>query len=355
MVKPDKKLKKILFMLGITGAVYGGFKYLLPLVVPFLLAWLTALCLRPSVRFLERRLKVRWKGKTRTLPAGVIGGMELLLLFAVLFMAVQWGGRLFISQFRLFTARIPEWFSTLDSWLTQGCRNLEGILGLKEDYLVETVRDMLNHLGTAARQSTMPLLMNNSMTALRLIVQWIVFFVLYFASVLLCLQEMEEIRERKSRSSFHREISLIGRRLAAVGNAWVKTQLIIMLITSLLYIVGLTLIGNPYSVLFGVGIGLLDALPVFGTGSVLIPWGILLLVKKSWGKAAVILGLYVICYFLRQVMEAKIMGSQVGLSALETLMSMYVGLELFGIAGFLLGPVGLLMIEDLFHLYCGEE
>ena len=68
-----------------------------------------------------------------------------------------------------------------------------------------------------------------------------------------------------------------------------------------------------------------------------------------------ILGLYVICYFLRQVMEAKIMGSQVGLSALETLMSMYVGLELFGIAGFLLGPVGLLMIEDLFHLYCGEE
>ena len=178
---------------------------------------------------------------------------------------------------------------------------------------------------------------------------------LYFASVLLCLQEMEEIRERKSRSSFHREISLIGRRLAAVGNAWVKTQLIIMLITSLLCIVGLTLIGNPYSVLFGVGIGLLDALPVFGTGSVLIPWGILLLVKKSWGKAAVILGLYVICYFLRQVMEAKIMGSQVGLSALETLMSMYVGLELFGIAGFLLGPVGLLMIEDLFHLYCGEE
>ena len=53
MVSPEKKLKKFLLILGITGAVYGAFRYLLPLVVPFLCAYGTALFLRPSVRFLS--------------------------------------------------------------------------------------------------------------------------------------------------------------------------------------------------------------------------------------------------------------------------------------------------------------
>lgn len=67
------------------------------------------------------------------------------------------------------------------------------------------------------------------------------------------------------------------------------------------------------------------------------------------------LALYLICYALREIMEAKLMGNQVGLSSLETLVSMYVGLELFGISGLLLGPVGLLLVEDLVKLWAGQE
>ena len=73
MVKPEKKLKKVLLILGITGAVYGGFRYLLPLVIPFLLAYATAVWLRPSVRFLERRLKWNLRGKEFCVPGWLIG------------------------------------------------------------------------------------------------------------------------------------------------------------------------------------------------------------------------------------------------------------------------------------------
>jgi len=59
------------------------------------------------------------------------------------------------------------------------------------------------------------------------------------------------------------------------------------------------------------------------------------------------MGLYLICYFLREILEAKMMGDKVGLSPLETLIAMYVGLKLFGIPGFLLGPIGILLICDL--------
>ena len=86
---------------------------------------------------------------------------------------------------------------------------------------------------------------------------------------------------------------------------------------------------------------------MFGTGAVLVPWGVFLLLERQWWRGAVLLFIYGLCYFIRQFLEAKLMGSRMGLSALETLFSMYVGLELFGVSGFFLGPVGLLIIEDL--------
>ena len=63
------------------------------------------------------------------------------------------------------------------------------------------------------------------------------------------------------------------------------------------------------------------------------------------------MAIYLICYLLREILEAKMMGNRVGLTSLETLISMYVGLQLFGIAGFLLGPIGLLLIEEMVNLY----
>ena len=85
MVSPEKKLKKFLLILGITGAVYGAFRYLLPLVIPFLCAYGTALFLRPSVRFLSNRIAVPYHGKMRRLPVSLIGGIELMVLSCLIF------------------------------------------------------------------------------------------------------------------------------------------------------------------------------------------------------------------------------------------------------------------------------
>ena len=97
MVKPVKKLKKILLIMGITGAVYGGFRYLLPLVIPFLLAYAAALWMRPSVRFIETRFCFRFLGKERRLPVWLIGGAELLLFSALLFWGLYLGGKQLFS------------------------------------------------------------------------------------------------------------------------------------------------------------------------------------------------------------------------------------------------------------------
>ena len=355
MVNPGRKLKKILLILGITGAVYGGFKVLLPLVVPFLFAYAAALWLRPSVRYFEKRLRWKMFGKMRYIPIGVIGAVEMVFILAVLVGLIYFGGAYLTGQLERLVAAVPQGISWLDVHLTGVCRTIERTLGLRSEFLVAGVREMLRDLGEAVKDASMPTIMNNSMALISGLLEAVVLLVLFFIATLMFLAEMDEIRERKNRSMFHREFALIGRRLVSVGSAWIRTESVIILVTSVLCVLGLWFIGNSYALVIGIGIGVLDALPLFGSGAVLIPWGIFLILRKRWLDGAVLLAVYVICYFLRQMLEAKLMGDMVGLSPAETLISMYVGFRLFGVTGFLLGPIGLLMIGDLVELYWTES
>lgn len=111
---------------------------------------------------------------------------------------------------------------------------------------------------------------------------------------------------------------------------------ILLVITTLICVVGFWLMGNPYYLLVGIAVGILDALPVFGVGTVLIPWAILMLILGKWERAIWLFVIYVICYFLREILEAKLMSRKVGMTPFETLLSMYVGVQLFGILDFCL-------------------
>lgn len=242
---------------------------------------------------------------------------------------------------------VPEWIEKLDVWLTAVCHNMEEMLCLKSNVLVFLMRKMLKGLLSAATDGAVPYLMSNSLVLLKLGMGCSVFVLLLLVSTGLCLQEMDVWKARMKKSVFCEEYEMIAGRLSMTVSAWLKTQGVILVLTSSVCTAGLWIMKNPYYFLLGTGIGLLDALPVLGTGTVLIPWAAADFFMGNWKGGLALLVLYGVCYFLREILEARMMGSQVGLSPLENLMAMYVGLELFGIAGFFLGPLGLLLIEDL--------
>ena len=323
----SRKQKKAFLTAAVTAGVYLSFRYLLPLVFPFLAAYLMALFLRPSAAFLEKRLRISFRGRTIGIPIGVIGGVELILLCILLFVLL--GG-----QFE---------------------QSAERFLHLPAGRLGQLFRGTGLQGGGQVKEILLPQLLQKSVPAAARIVRAVVVVVLFFIASILSLQEMDELRRRRFDSMFHREFFLLGRRLAVTGSAWLKTQSVIFLMTSSLSMLGLLLIGNPYYILGGIGIGVLDALPIFGTGTALVPWSILLLFKREWGHALILFGLYLLCYFLREFTEAHLMGKKMGLSPLETLAAIYVGLQLFGLFGFLLGPIGLLIIKDFVEEYGDED
>lgn len=346
-----KKQRKVLLTAGVTAAVYICFKYFLPLFFPFLIAYLIALLLRPSASFLERKLRFTIKKKQFGIPIGVIGGVEIIFIVTILGIGFFYGGRKLCLQANQLVNAVPGWIAQFDLWLTGLCHSMEGFCRLEKGVLVKLMQDVLLRVAQAFKNVTMPNLVVNSVSLLAFIIKTSIFSVILFIASILSLQEMDELRKRRYNSMFRKEFSLLGRRLAMTGNAWLRTQCAIMFLTSCLCILTLIAIKNPYYILVGIGIGVLDALPIFGTGTVLIPWSILLLVQKKWFSGLMLLGLYLACYFMREFLEAKLMGNKMGLSPLETLMAMYVGLELFGFLGFILGPVGLMLIEDLIEEY----
>ncbi len=351
MEKPCRKLKRLFIIAGTAGAVYAGFKYLLPLAAPFFAGYVVALLLRPSARFLSYRLRITIGGRRHHVPVGLVGGLEFVLLLLLVGALLYWGLLRLWEEARLLTARLPLWLEEAQLELEEGCGGLEQAMGLPPDSLRRLAREGIAQLAGRGREALMPLLMTGSLPVFSALARGAVVSLVACLAAVLSLQEMEELRDRRDQSLFCREFRLIGNRLAQTGRAWFKSQGSILLLTSALCTAGMYLMRNPYYIIAGVGIGLLDALPILGTGTVLCPWALWCLAAGRWQQALLLAALYLVCWLVRELLETHMMGEQVGLSPLETLAAIYVGMELFGFAGFLLGPLGLLLTEDLIGLF----
>ena len=91
--------------------------------------------------------------------------------------------------------------------------------------------------------------------------------------------------------------------------------------------------------LVALGIGFVDLLPILGSGTVMVPWGIFEIIEGEFVLGFSILGLLIFISIVRQVLEPKIVSNQIGVNPLYTLMSMYVGFKIYGIPGLIIGPV----------------
>ena len=137
----------------------------------------------------------------------------------------------------------------------------------------------------------------------------------------------------------------IKNNLSSVLLGYIKAQLILMAITFVEVTIGLFIIGIDYAILFGLIISFIDVLPVLGTGTILIPWALFSLITGNYSLGFSLIILYGVVLLVRQFLEPKIVGGQIGLHPLATLSAMYIGLKVLGIMGMILGPIIVLVIK----------
>lgn len=325
----------------ITAGVYLGFRYLLPLIFPFVVAYFLAWIIRPVTETLYRRLKM---------PRIIGGSLSLILLVGVFGTAFGMLINILIKQAIQFIKNIPVWLNVLAGKLDLFCEYLDGLLGCNCGTMRTMVDDNLTQTVNMVKSNIMPKLTKHSFSITVKFVAFIGIVLIVLVAAVLIAKDLPAVRERYERNHLYHEIHKVTQKLSDAGIAFLRCQLIIMSIVAVICVLGLYMIKNEYPVLLGMGIAILDALPILGSGMVFIPWAIIMLINGDIYTAAMLFTIFLICQVVREILEPKLIGNRIGIKPLYTLIAMYVGVKLFAIAGFFLGPIGLLIIITIYKV-----
>ena len=152
---------------------------------------------------------------------------------------------------------------------------------------------------------------------------------------------------RTVRPAWLEKLQTLGGHVRTTLGGWLRAQLKLMGITFLILNAGLLLLRVRYPVLAALVITVVDALPVFGTGTVLIPWALAELLLGSVPRGAALVILYLCTLTVRSITEPKLVAAQAGLPPIASLMAMYLGARAFGVAGMVLFPLLLLLAAQM--------
>ncbi|MDE6980028.1 MAG: AI-2E family transporter, partial [Lachnospiraceae bacterium] len=145
------------------------------------------------------------------------------------------------------------------------------------------------------------------------------------------------------------------RHMKNAFGAYLKAQIIIMGIITAICVAGMYLSGSSYALPVGIGIGLFDALPFLGTGTILVPWTFIDVLMGRYFAGAVHFLIYLVCTCVRQFLEPRLVGKTLGVPPLFVLMSLYIGIQVYGGAGVLLGPISALLIYEIWLINTQKE
>lgn len=330
--------KKIWYGIGTGLGVYVGMRYLFPAAVPFLLGWMLASMVLPAARWMERRWKIR---------RGIGGGLLILVITVTAALLLWKAGGLLVAQVQGLLAGISDWGEKAGNFLDYCCAVLENVTGISAEKSRNFLIYQAGLLAEQLQNRLGPACLGYLLTLVKGIIALGggVLVVILFGT--LVLKDMDQFRKWIRKSEAGRRIVRITEGLCRAGGRYLKAQLTIMLLVASLCAAGFWILGNPYFLVAGVVVGLLDALPLIGTGTILIPWALLWCLQGEYMLGLGYFLLYLAADLLRQFLEPRLLGQQIGLHPAVMLISIYGGFFLYGLPGFFLGPFSVLVFQNV--------
>ena len=339
--KVRNKKKYILTLLGTTLGVYLLMKYLLPLVVPFIFAYLIAAALLPLSRMIEKKVKI-----PKTITGGVLLILLLLLAGSFSFLIIK----NLIEQITTLLTNLPVYQARIMDIVDSICTRCDGILDLMDGQSRSFFDNNMNKTYLSIQRSVLPSISQHSFFIAKKVLGFTGSIIFLIVATLLIINEADTIRKKYRKLFFYEDIKSIKGKLSDVGVAYFKAQITIMVIVACINVVGLSIIRNKYALLIGIAIALIDAFPFVGSGLVLWPWAVVSLFSKNVFHSAILMSIYLLCQVVRQVLEPKLIGDKIGINPLITIMAIYIGFEVYGIMGFILGPISIVLIRGIVEI-----
>lgn len=377
------------FAVLITG-FFLFMKYAFWLFSPFLFAGMIAMILQKPVNAVSEKTRIK---------KGFVSALFVFAFIVIVISAVALVGYRLVAEFRDFagfvTAKLndlPGLITTIESWLLNIVSVLPAsfeetaraaisgvvdriLLSVENGESAATIASMLGFSFSDISDKLSDSSINISsiaspiLSTAKRIPSLVITIVIFFIACFFFTTDYDEIsgliKKSLKRETAHK-LSAAKRITLSSMAKMVKSYITIIFITFCELFVGLNILkfagfySGDYIVIISLCTALLDILPIFGTGTIMLPWALYsLLLSQQYGLGIGLLVIYALITVIRQILEPKLVASNLGVHPILTLMGMYLGLELFGFFGVFILPLVIVLIkllneDGIIHLW-GED
>lgn len=321
------------------------FKFGLSIIIPFAVAYIFALVINPLMKKLCTKLKIPRTAAAIFIIVVILGGLGSIIFWLVLKIINElrevYQEIIFNREAIIMTIEnIKDSFQGFYDAMPPQIQTTMLSLG---DSLYATLDKFIN-------QNSVPIVhgAGNIAKSLPKILITIIVFILALFFMISDFETVNNAVKKPFSNKTKRKFILLSHQIKVYLGGYVKAQAIIMSVVFIVLSIGLTVINIPYAMLIALGIALLDALPIFGSGAVLWPWSIIGFISGNLRIGFGMIVMYVIIMVVRQSIEPKIVSKNIGMNPILTLISMYTGFKAIGIGGMILGPITLIIIFSLY-------
>lgn len=336
-------VRLILLLLGLWAAVRLGPPFI-SLFAPFLLAFLMAWLLTPLVKWLNAKLR---------LPRKMLSLLLLLLVFVGLGAAV-WA--LTVGVVGEIISLASDWEGLVGSFeatVTLVGESFSRVMELLPQSVQTTVNNLVEQLFQWL-QTAIPRILSMAVDTVTGVAKGMPSF--FVATVVFVMASYFITSDYpRLRASFTDRLpqgprvffSQVKRAAAAGFGGYVKAQIILSIGVFFILLGGFLLIRQPYALLLALVLAVLDFIPIVGSGTVMVPWAVVELFTGNFRHAVALMVVWGLVSLFRQIGEPKVLGNQTGLSPILSLVSVYVGMKVAGVAGMIFGPVLCLVVLNV--------
>ena len=347
MKQNNRKYVKAIVNIMVAGFALLGCVFLLPKVIgffwPFVIGWMIATVANPLVQFLERKLRIKRKASS----AMVIIMVLAILITVAYFLIVKT-----VEEVSNLIVDLPKLWQTLQQDLISMQNRYENYIQKKNTPVkITTIFDKLisltqgfigNTMESADGTGVLTSIVKNVPSAIIGVIMMMLSSYCFVAQKDYVATVINQIAPKGILHIYH----LIVESCKKALGGYFKAQFQIEVWIYFLIVVGLMILNVQYSLLIALGIAFLDFLPFFGAGAVMWPWALLRVFSGDYKMAIGLMVIWAIGQIVRQILQPRYVGNNVGLSAIPTLFLLYIGYKLGSVLGMLISvPVGILLVN----------
>lgn len=339
-------LKKSIVLILIISIIFISVK-LFMFYIPFLIAYIISLIVDPIIKFINK--KTNLSRKTSSI-------IVLATVFVLALGLLSWGVISLVSESTHLLGALNTYVEKAMEWSNDFFKNfnLDKISVPQEirDLIQSTSNDVLNKIIEFVKN-----ILNNFLEYLKSIPTILIYTVITILATYFITSDKFYILDRLEHHIPKKVLGKITEKVEKICKSlgeYIKAEAILIGISFVIVLMGLNifyLIGMNvgYPLLMALFISFVDALPILGAGTIMLPWSIILFLNKEYSVASSILGLYIFMIAVRQFLGPKIVSNKIGIHPIFTLIAMYTGFKFLGVIGLLIGPIVLIILKNIFE------